>query len=58
MYLIYKGLNNDGSYNYLTNSDGEIQCETIEEGKQFLLDNGVLETKLNQYGFKKLQEDK
>lgn len=47
MYLIYKGKHPDNSLNYLTN--GEIKCNTIEKGKKFLLDNGVLETELNIY---------
>lgn len=54
MYLIYKGLCSDGSYNYLTDSNGEIQCDTIEEGKQFLLNNEVLQSELNQYRFEKI----
>jgi hypothetical protein len=54
MYLIYKGLCSDGSNNYLTHEDGEIQCNTVEEGKKYLLDNGVLQENLNQYGFEEL----
>lgn len=49
MYLIYKGLNADGSYNYLTDADGEIQCKTPEQGKQFLLNNGIHKENLSQY---------
>lgn len=54
MFLIYKGLNNDGSFNYLTHEEGEIKCSSIEEGNQFLLDNGVTTDKLNEYSFKEL----
>lgn len=54
MYLIYKELNNDGSFNYLTCEDGEVQCNSIENGKQFLLDNGVPTDKLNEYSFEEL----
>jgi hypothetical protein len=54
VYLIYKGLNNDGSFNYLTCEDGEIQCNSIEEGKQLLLENGVQEDIFNEYSFEEL----
>lgn len=54
MYLIYKGLCTDGTYNYLNYQDGEIQCNTIEEGNQMLLSEGIHKDELNQYGFEKI----